>query len=87
MLFEANKGGIGLAGRIADTIEQLLAAALRRIVGCHCLTGCSSCIHLQNCGDYNEGLEKAAAVRPFLALVLALFCLLALLRSSSAHVC
>lgn len=26
------------------------------------LTGCSSCIHLQNCGDYNEGLEKAAAI-------------------------
>jgi hypothetical protein len=62
MLFEANKGGIGLAGRIADTIEQLLAAALRRIVGCHCLMGCSSCIHLQNCGDYNEGLDKAAAI-------------------------
>ena len=62
MLFEANKGGIGLAGRIADTIEQLLAAALRRVVGCSCLTGCSSCIHMQHCGDYNEGLEKAAAI-------------------------
>ena len=62
MLFEANKGGIGLAGRIAETIEQLLSAALRRVSRCPCLAGCPSCIHLPNCGDYNEGLEKAAAI-------------------------
>jgi hypothetical protein len=62
LLYEYNRGGIGIAALIADCIERLLAAALERVSGCPCAAGCSGCIQLPNCGDYNEGLEKPAAI-------------------------
>ena len=61
LLFEHNRGGIGLAPRIAAQMEKLLTAALRRVNGCLCVNGCARCIFLPNCGDYNEGLTKPAA--------------------------
>jgi hypothetical protein len=51
-----------VGAQVARQVEALLAAALERLVGCGCLGGCAGCVHMPGCGDYNEGLEKPAAI-------------------------
>ncbi len=43
-LYEHTPGGIGLAERIFDQREVLLARALRLIEGCPCVSGCPVCV-------------------------------------------
>ena len=48
--------------QVAARLERLLAASLERLISCDCAAGCSGCIYMPGCGDYNEGLEKPAAL-------------------------
>jgi DEAD/DEAH box helicase domain-containing protein len=43
-LYEHTPGGIGLAERIFEQREVLLARALRLVEGCPCVTGCPACV-------------------------------------------
>ncbi len=60
-IYDACKGGIGLAEKNFELIEKLLTATLELIEGCDCLLGCPSCIYSPKCGNNNEPLDKKAA--------------------------
>ncbi|MBI4337964.1 MAG: DEAD/DEAH box helicase [Chloroflexi bacterium] len=55
-------GGIGIAERGYDIIEQLWEATLRAVSECPCEAGCPGCIHSPKCGNNNHPLDKAVAV-------------------------
>ncbi|MFQ5893779.1 MAG: Zn-binding domain-containing protein, partial [Nitrospinota bacterium] len=61
-IYDGYEGGVGLAERVYDEVEDLLRATLRLLLECPCLEGCPSCIHSPKCGSGNRPLSKAAAV-------------------------
>jgi DEAD/DEAH box helicase domain-containing protein len=62
-VYEHVPGGTGLAERIWEQREVLLARALRMIEGCPCQAGCPSCV------GPGDSSRKGAAVELLLALV------------------
>ncbi len=60
-IYDAHPGGIGIAERGFELVEQLWEAALRTIVECPCQEGCPSCIQSPKCGNNNKPLDKKAA--------------------------
>lgn len=63
LLFESQKGGGGCAPKIYAKWEVLLARAVALLEECPCEEGCPNCIIVPNCGEYNHGLDKAAALK------------------------
>ena len=61
-IHDAHPGGVGIAEKGYEIIEELWAATLEVISGCPCLSGCPSCIHSPKCGSGNQPLEKSVAV-------------------------
>jgi len=61
-VYDAYPGGIGLAERGFQVLEQWWQATAELIAHCPCETGCPSCIHSPKCGNNNEPLDKAGAV-------------------------
>jgi len=61
-IYDGHPGGVGLAQRGFDVIEDLLQKTLDVVSGCECEEGCPSCIHSPKCGSGNKPLDKAAAV-------------------------
>ncbi|MCI4354575.1 MAG: DUF1998 domain-containing protein, partial [Thermoplasmata archaeon] len=62
-VYEHVPGGTGLAERIWEQRDVLLARALRMIEGCPCQAGCPSCV------GPGDASRKGAAVELLLALV------------------
>ncbi len=62
-LYDGHPGGIGIARSAFQRFEELCEDALRLIAGCGCSSGCPSCIQSPKCGNLNEPLSKAGAVR------------------------
>ena len=60
-IYDAYPGGIGIAEKGFDLIEELWQATLRAIMECPCQEGCPSCIQSPKCGNNNEPLDKEAA--------------------------
>jgi DEAD/DEAH box helicase domain-containing protein len=60
-IYDAYPGGIGIAEKGFDLIEELWQATLKAITGCPCLEGCPSCIQSPKCGNNNKPLDKKAA--------------------------
>ncbi len=60
-IYDAHPGGVGIAERGFELIEQLWQATLRAIMECPCLEGCPSCIQSPKCGNNNKPLDKKAA--------------------------
>jgi DEAD/DEAH box helicase domain-containing protein len=60
-IYDAYPGGIGIAERGFELIEQLWQATLNAINDCPCEEGCPSCIQSPKCGNNNKPLDKAAA--------------------------
>lgn len=60
---DAHPGGAGFAERGWDAARTWLTATREAIVGCECETGCPSCVQSPKCGNGNEPLDKAGAVR------------------------
>jgi len=60
-IYDAYPGGIGIAERGFDLIEELWQATLKAIVECPCQEGCPSCIQSPKCGNNNKPLDKKAA--------------------------
>jgi DEAD/DEAH box helicase domain-containing protein len=61
-IYDVTPGGVGLAARGFDLIEELLQKTGELIASCACDAGCPSCIHSPKCGSGNKPLDKAAAL-------------------------
>ena len=60
-IYDAYPGGIGIAEKGFDLIEQLWEATLKEITECPCLDGCPSCVQSPKCGNNNKPLDKKGA--------------------------
>jgi len=60
-IYDAHPGGIGIAEKGYELIEDLWAATLRTVSECPCEDGCPSCVQSPKCGNNNKPLDKAAA--------------------------
>jgi len=61
-VYDAYPGGVGLAERGFEVLEEWWQTTLEAIRACPCRAGCPSCIHSPKCGNNNEPLDKEAAV-------------------------
>ena len=55
-------GGVGLAERGFEIIEQLLQKVEELLAGCDCEEGCPACVYSPKCGSGNKPLDKAGAL-------------------------
>ena len=60
-IYDAYPGGIGIAEKGFDIIEELWRATVKVIAECPCQEGCPSCIQSPKCGNNNKPLDKRAA--------------------------
>jgi DEAD/DEAH box helicase domain-containing protein len=60
---DAHPGGAGFAERGWAAAATWLAATADAIAACECEQGCPSCVQSPKCGNGNEPLDKAAALR------------------------
>lgn len=61
-IYDGYPGGIGIADKGYEIIEELWVATLKSIEECPCREGCPACIQSPKCGNNNEPLDKKAAV-------------------------
>ncbi len=62
-IYDGYPGGVGIAERGYRTEGRHLQATLEAIDACPCADGCPSCVQSPKCGNGNEPLDKAGAVR------------------------
>ncbi|WP_326598285.1 DEAD/DEAH box helicase [Streptomyces sp. NBC_01803] len=60
---DGHPGGAGFAERAFHTARRWLAATRDAIAACECASGCPSCIQSPKCGNGNDPLHKAGAIR------------------------
>jgi DEAD/DEAH box helicase domain-containing protein len=60
-IYDAYPGGIGIAEKGFDLVEELWQTTLKAITECPCEDGCPSCIQSPKCGNNNKPLDKKAA--------------------------
>ncbi len=60
-IYDGYPGGVGIAEKGFEIIQQLWQTTLEAIAECPCQEGCPSCIQSPKCGDNNEPLDKKAA--------------------------
>jgi DEAD/DEAH box helicase domain-containing protein len=60
---DAYPGGAGFAERGFQLGATWLAATRDAIAACRCATGCPACVQSPKCGNANNPLDKAAAIR------------------------
>ncbi len=61
-IYDAYPGGIGIAEKGYEMIEDLWQATRNVIAECPCEDGCPSCVQSPKCGNNNKPLDKAAAL-------------------------
>ncbi|MFD7642430.1 DEAD/DEAH box helicase [Kitasatospora sp. NPDC059795] len=62
-VYDGHSGGAGFAERGFHRAVEWLTATRDAIVACECDRGCPSCVQSPKCGNGNEPLDKAAAIR------------------------
>ncbi len=62
-VYDGHPGGAGFAERGYTRIAAWLLATREAIASCECPAGCPSCVQSPKCGNGNEPLDKAGAVR------------------------
>ena len=60
-IYDGHPGGIGIAERGYQIIDELWATTLQVISECLCDDGCPSCIQSPKCGNNNHPLDKGVA--------------------------
>jgi len=61
-IYDGHAGGVGIAEKGYEILEELWAATLKLIRECECQDGCPACIQSPKCGNNNQPLDKRAAV-------------------------
>ena len=59
----ASVGGAGFSERGYAALRRWLQATRATVASCECEHGCPSCVQSPKCGNGNDPLDKAAAVR------------------------
>jgi len=67
-IYDGYPGGTGIAELGFDAADRHLQATLQLIEACGCDDGCPSCVQSPKCGNGNEPLDKAGAIRLLTAL-------------------
>jgi DEAD/DEAH box helicase domain-containing protein len=62
-VYDGHPGGAGFAERGHAAAIDWLTATRDAIAACECLDGCPSCVQSPKCGNGNDPLDKAGAVR------------------------
>ncbi|MFL6077481.1 MAG: Zn-binding domain-containing protein, partial [Mycobacteriales bacterium] len=62
-VYDGHQGGAGFALRGYDAAGTWLSATRDAIAACECEAGCPSCVQSPKCGNGNDPLDKAGAVR------------------------
>jgi DEAD/DEAH box helicase domain-containing protein len=70
-VYDGHEGGAGFAERGYARARDWLTATREAIASCECERGCPSCIQSPKCGNGNEPLDKAGALR-LLAVLLSI---------------
>ena len=60
-IYDGHPGGIGIAERGYQIIEELWNTTLEAVSGCQCSGGCPSCVQSPKCGNNNHPLDKGVA--------------------------
>ena len=68
-IYDGYPGGIGLVRRAYDAFEDLVEDARLLIAECPCESGCPSCVQSPKCGNLNEPLHKAGALKLLQAIL------------------
>ncbi len=61
-IYDGHPGGVGLAHRAFEVIDELLEKTRLLVEKCPCEDGCPSCIHSPKCGSGNKPLDKQACL-------------------------
>lgn len=62
-IYDGYPGGAGIAPMGWRNGERHLRATLQALRDCQCLDGCPSCVQSPKCGNFNDPLDKAGAIR------------------------
>ncbi len=62
-VYDGHPGGAGFADRGIRALATWLRATRDAIAACECEAGCPSCVQSPKCGNGNDPLDKAGAVR------------------------
>jgi DEAD/DEAH box helicase domain-containing protein len=62
-IYEAYPGGAGISPIAFQAGAQHLSATREMVDACPCDDGCPSCVQSPKCGNFNEPLSKAGAIR------------------------
>ncbi|SDX70271.1 DEAD/DEAH box helicase domain-containing protein [Modestobacter sp. DSM 44400] len=63
VVYDGHPGGAGFAERGFAVLRQWLQATRATVASCECEAGCPSCVQSPKCGNGNDPLDKAGAVR------------------------
>jgi DEAD/DEAH box helicase domain-containing protein len=61
-IYDGHRGGVGVAEKGYEVLDELLRRTLDAIHSCPCESGCPSCIQSPKCGNLNTPLDKRTAV-------------------------
>jgi DEAD/DEAH box helicase domain-containing protein len=63
VVYDGHPGGAGFAERGYAVLRDWLQATRATVASCECEAGCPSCVQSPKCGNGNDPLDKAGAVR------------------------
>jgi DEAD/DEAH box helicase domain-containing protein len=63
VVYDGYQGGAGIADLGYEAADRHLQATLEVIEACGCTEGCPSCVQSPKCGNWNDPLDKAGAIR------------------------
>ncbi len=61
-IYDGYPGGVGLARKAFEKIDELLHLTQKTIGDCPCELGCPSCVHSPKCGSGNRPIDKQSAL-------------------------